>query len=202
MSQGSLIAMEGVDGSGKTTQARLLAEALQTRGRQVVLTQEPSPGPTGQKLRQYLQGPERYLTPHQELELFIADRREHLHQVILPALERAYLVVTDRYFYSTAAYQGALGIDPAWILAENRAFAPEPHLVFLLVLPPSVGLARRTKVRTEPRQVSETLEYLEKVASIYEQLQGPNLHRLDGNLPLEEVQSRILELTLKSLSGN
>ncbi len=199
MRQGFLIALEGVDGSGKSTQARLLARALEERGYEVVLTREPSAGPIGEKLRQYLLGPERHLTPAEEWELFTADRRDHVQQVIKPALARSCLVITDRYYYSTVAYQGALGLDPAQILAKNEAFAPRPDLVLVLRLPISQALARRTKTAAQPRQLSEAGVYLEKVAALYDTLTGPHHYQVDAAGSPEATHARVLELTLKAL---
>ena len=199
MGRGFLIALEGVDGAGKTTQARLLAQALKARGHPVVLTREPSSGPEGQKLRRYLQGPTRHLTPEEELELFLADRREHVQQVIQPALEAGAVVISDRYYYSSVAYQGALGLDPATILAQNLAFAPEPDLVLLLTLPTPEALARRSKGGEAPLQVSEAPDYLEKVAAIYAGLKGPQIHRVEATGTPEEIQARILRLALRAL---
>lgn len=196
MAKGFLIALEGVDGSGKSTQAKLLAAALQARGREVVLTQEPTGGAGGVKLRQYLQGPERHLRPEEELELFIADRREHVAQVIRPALAAGHLVITDRYYYSSVAYQGALGLDPAQILARNEAFAPRPDLVFLLTLSPAQALARLAGSSGRARQVSEAREYLERVAAIYASLSGPQIHRVDASAPPEQIHATLLRVTL------
>jgi len=195
MGRGFLLALEGVDGSGKSTQARLLAAALLEQGREVVLTQEPTSGPAGQKLRGYLQGTERHLTPREELDLFLADRREHVERIIKPALAAGRMVITDRYYYSSVAYQGALGLDPAWILAANEAFAPRPDLVFLFVLPVFQALARVPG----PRQVSETPSYLESVAAIYDTLKGPHIQRLDAALPPQTLHALLLARTLKAL---
>ena len=112
----------------------MLAASLKKEGHQVVLTREPTHGPAGQKLQSYLLGPSRHLSPAEELDLFMADRREHVAQIIKPALERGKVVLTDRYYYSSVAYQGALGLDPHDILAANEAFAPVPDLVFILEL--------------------------------------------------------------------
>jgi dTMP kinase len=199
MPPGFLIALEGVDGAGKTTQARLLAAALQQRGREVVLTQEPTTGPQGQKLRSYLQGPTRHLTPEAELALFLLDRREHVEQVIKPALAAGKVVISDRYYYSSVAYQGALGLDPGRILALNETFAPRPDLVIILKVPLKTALARRVQGRREPRQLSESPEYLERVAAIYDTLEGPHLHRLAATGPREETHALILRLTLRAL---
>ena len=196
MGQGFLLALEGVDGCGKTTQAQLLAVSLLQQGREVVLTQEPTNGPVGQKLRRYLQGPHRHLSPREELALFLADRREHVEQIIKPALAAGQIVITDRYYYSSVAYQGALGLDPAEILTANEAFAPRPDLVFIFVLPVSQALARLAR----PRQLSELAPYLERVAAIYDTLQGPHLHRLDATTSPQTIHATLLQLTLKALA--
>jgi dTMP kinase len=193
--RGFLLALEGVDGSGKSTQAKLLAVSLLQQGRDVVLTREPTDGPVGQKLRRYLQSPGRNLTPREEVDLFLADRREHVDKLIKPALAAGRIVITDRYYYSTVAYQGALGLDPVEILAANEAFAPRPDLVFLLLIPVSQALARLQR----PRQVSELAPYLEKVAAIYESLVGPHIQRVEAATNPQALHSTLLELTLKAL---
>ena len=198
MGPGRLIALEGLDGAGKTTQARRLAAALRRRGFKVLLTREPSSGPYGRKLRRYLKSRERSLSPTEELELFLADRRWHVAQVIKPALAAGAVVITDRYYYSTAAYQGALGLDPREILAVNEAFAPKPDLVFLMTLPPAAALARRQKKGT-PTQVTEAAGYLKKVAAIYRGLKGPHLYRLKAGRPPREIHARVLKKTLAAL---
>jgi len=200
--RGFLIALEGVDGSGKTTQARLLAAAMEQRGLEVVLTQEPTSGPLGQQLRQYFQGAERYLTPKEELNLFMADRRDHVEQVIKPALQAGKLVITDRYYYSTVAYQGALGLDPARILAQNEVLAPRPDLVFILALPASEALARLTQKRGGPTQLSESLDYLERVAAIYDTLKGDHINRLNAQGAPQELHSLLLKITIKALEDS
>ncbi len=199
MGRGFLLALEGIDGSGKSTQARLLAKALKERGWEVVLTQEPTTGPRGQELRLYLRGPARNLSPEAELELFVADRRDHVRQVIRPALAAGQIVISDRYYYSSVAYQGALGLDPAHILTLNEAFAPRPDLVFILTLPVPLALARLAKKRRETPQVSERPAYLEQVAAIYASLREPRIHRLDAAAPPEAVHAAILKETLHAL---
>ncbi len=198
---GVLVALEGVDGSGKTTQAHLLAEALRSRGWEVVLTQEPTGFATGEKLRRYLAGPTRHLSPNAELLLFLDDRREHVARVIRPALDAGRIVITDRYYYSSVAYQGALGLDPARILAANEAFAPRPQLAFILTLPPEAAVARLSQTPGRQRQVSEGREYLEKVADIYASLTGTWIHRVDAARPPEVVQAELLALTLQALKA-
>lgn len=201
MAPGFLIALEGVDGAGKTTQARLLTAALRELGWPVVLTREPSDGPTGQKLRDYLAGGSRHLTAEEELALFMADRREHVARVIRPALEEGRVVVTDRYYYSSAAYQGARGLDPGHIISLNEAFAPRPDVVIILTLPPDEGLARRRRAKGEAPQVSEALDYLKQVAAIYDTFSGPHLRRVFARGTPEEVHARLLKLVREALHG-
>jgi len=110
VNRGRLIALEGLDGCGKTTQAARIAEALRARGREVVVTREPSDGPIGTKIRALARG----AAPpdaERELALFTDDRREHVALVIEPALAAGRWVITDRYFLSTVADQGASGLD-------------------------------------------------------------------------------------------
>jgi dTMP kinase len=165
----------------------------------VLLTREPTNGPAGRRLRDYLVGEQRHLTPGEELALFQADRREHVEKTIRPALEQGWVVITDRYYYSSAAYQGALGLDPAEILAESEAFAPRPDLVVILTLPPTVALTRRLEARGGETQVSEVPAYLKKVAAIYDTFEGAEVKRLDASSPESEVLGRLLNLTLDAM---
>jgi len=200
MGRGVLIALEGIDGSGKTTQALSLAAALARMGRRVLFTQEPTFGPSGCPLRDYLAGKNRYLTAAEELDLFQADRREHVESTILPALKRGWIVITDRYYYSSAAYQGALGLDAPAILAESEAFAPRPDLVVIFTLPLHEALARRREA-SGGVQVTEAPAYLEKVAALYDTFQGPHIKRLDAAAPLSGVLGRLLNLTMDALEA-
>jgi len=201
MGRGVLIALEGVDGAGKTTQALSLAATLARTGRLVLFTQEPTFGPAGRRLRDYLAGKQRHLTASEELDLFQADRREHVADTIRPALRRGWLVITDRYYYSSAAYQGALGLDPEAILAASEAFAPRPDLVVIFTLPLDMALTRRQEAHSGEVQVTEVPAYLEKVAAIYETFQGPHLVRLNAAAPTSEVLWRLLNLTLDALAA-
>lgn len=197
--RGVLLALEGVDGCGKSTQAELLASALRERGLEVVLTREPTDSLLGRQIREYFQGSERYLSPKEELNLFMADRREHVAEVIDPALAEGKIVISDRYYYSSVAYQGALGLDPERILAQNEVMAVRPDLTVILTLPVAQALARLSGTPQRPRQVSEEPAYLERVATIYASLKGPEIHQVDASAPPAEVHAFILQLSLKAL---
>jgi len=199
MGRGFLIALEGVDGAGKTTMAAALAAVLARFGRRVVLTREPTSGVAGRRLREYLAGSRRHLPPTEELALFQEDRREHVEKTIRPALNRGWLVITDRYYYSSAAYQGALGLDPQQILAENELFAPRPDLVVLLQVPLEVALTRLAESRRKTFQLSEDRDYLERVAALYDTFKGAHIKRLEASGPSSEVLGRLLHLTLEAL---
>lgn len=138
--RGLLIVIEGIDGTGKSTQARMLAESLRQQGEEVVLDREPSDGPYGRQLRESMT--EGRLEPLAELELFHKDRKQHVNDVILPALERGVHVVLDRYYFSTMAYQGARGFNVMELRAENESFAPAPDLLLILDLNVELALER------------------------------------------------------------
>lgn len=185
MPPGLLIAFEGIDGSGKSTQARRFVEWARQRGREVISTREPTDGPWGRKIREA-----RFtarLSPQDELAAFIADRKEHVATLIKPALERGAVVVVDRYYYSTAAYQGARGLDPKELLQLNREFAPRPDVVVLVDVEPKHALERITS-RGEGTDLFETLEALKQVRATFLEL-AKELHfvTIDGAHPPDQV---------------
>ncbi|MFD2157994.1 dTMP kinase [Rubritalea tangerina] len=138
--RGLLIVVEGIDGTGKSSQVQLLADALRSSGHDVLQDRQPSDGPFGKILRKSMT--EGRLAPDEELELFHKDRRQHLEDVILPALDSGTHVVLDRYYFSTMAYQGANGYDVAELRATNEAFAPAPDILFILDLDVDQALKR------------------------------------------------------------
>jgi dTMP kinase len=189
LSQGLLIVFEGLDGAGKTTQVRLLAERLRQEGYDVVCLKEPTNGVWGQKLRQLAQQGRQALAPATELEWFLQDRREDVEQNIRPALACGQIVLLDRYYFSTMAYQGALGCDLEMIRQRNEAFAPPPHLLLLLDISPHQGLQRVQQQR--PLDDFERLDYLQRVATIFAHLDFPYLRRIRAAAPPAEVHAHI-----------
>ncbi len=137
---GLLVAIEGVDGAGKTTVSALLAQYCGERGIACTLSKEPTGLGAGITLRESAKNGR--ATPEEELALFLEDRADHVRRSIRPALDFGAVVILDRYYWSTAAYQGARGIDPDSIIAANEKVAPIPDLVILLDLAPAVGLTR------------------------------------------------------------
>jgi len=195
MRKGMLICIEGIDASGKTTQAKLLVKNLNERGYEAVYTSEPTKGFFGQILRQkILYGNERVPAVVEAL-LFALDRLEHVEKEIKPALEKEKIVVSDRYLYSSIAYQGAAGLDPAWIEEINRR-AIKPDLAIYLDVPAEVVIKRLKRKRS----VMETLENQRRVRKVYLRLVKEGMLLLvDGNRPIEEIEREILEIVMKRL---
>jgi dTMP kinase len=187
--RGLFLVFEGIDGAGKTTQVRLLDERLQRAGYDVVCLKEPTEGPWGQKLRQLAQEGRQGVSPATELEWFLQDRREDVEHNIQPALTRGQIVVLDRYYFSTIAYQGALQLRPEEIRASNEAFAPPPDLLFLLHLSAAQGL-QRVRQRGALSHF-ERLDYLERVAAIFAAMDFPYLRRIDAGAEPLAVREHI-----------
>ncbi len=189
--RGYLIAIEGIDGTGKSTLAGELAGALERRGRAVTLSFEPTRGPHGRRIRELAGAGGERVSAQEELELFIADRREHVAQVIAPALAAGHVVILDRYYYSTMAYQGARGVDPAAI-ERRHEFAPRPDLLVILELPVDEALERITAKRGSIPDLFEGAEYLTQVDRLFRGIEHPNLMRLDARLPTAETVAAIV----------
>ncbi len=160
-----LLVIEGIDGVGKSTQADALQAWLEGAGLDVVRSKEPTDGPHGRELRRSMV--EGRLPPRQELDLFLDDRREHVAQLIGPALSAGRIVLLDRYYFSTVAYQGARGFEPDALLAENEAFAPAPDALFILDMPAAVSVARIRAERGDGVDTFEVPEALERSRSIF-----------------------------------
>jgi dTMP kinase len=135
----------------------------------------------------------RVLAPSQELDLFLQDRRYDVAAHIKPALAAHKLVLMDRYYFSTMAYQGALGIDPETIRELNEAFAPMPDAVFLLLIPPALALERIRQRRGQTDDVFEREEYLKQVDRVFRTLQGPHIHPIAADQPIDVVTSALQE---------
>jgi dTMP kinase len=191
MNTGMLIAFEGIDGTGKSTQLPLLASYLRSHGYVVIETREPTTGHYGQQIRALYQNRQQ-VSREQELELFVMDRRQHVSECILPALEQGHIVLTDRYYFSTAAYQGAAGCDPTAIFRCN-SFAPEPDMVLLLVMTASESVARIRELRGESLNDFEQQDQLEKVAALFASFPHGCIVRINAARSLQEVQSSIQE---------
>jgi len=187
------IVFEGIDGTGKSTQVRMLAEVLKAAGREVITSKEPTDGPHGTRLRQSAELGR--LSPQEELDLFHLDRREHVETLIKPALARGAVVILDRYFYSTMAYQGIRGFDPDEIRRINEDFAPLPDHVFILELDLDTALSR-IGVRDGRANQFEQRDALQKCHDVFAGLEDDFIHRIDAARPPNEVHQSIRDALL------
>jgi dTMP kinase len=171
---GVLVNLEGIDGCGKSTQSKLLLEKLEGEGEKVIILKEPTKRPHGQKLWDVLHG-KRKATNEEILELFVLDRIQHVEEKIQPALDDGTVILMDRYYYSSMAYQVAGGIDVEEI-REKHAFAPKPDIVLIFDLPVSIAL-ERVKGHSDADEF-EKEEHLEKVRVAYLDLENDPLVRI------------------------
>ncbi len=176
---GLLIAFEGIDGSGKTTMARRTALMLQQQGYNAVYLCEPTDGPHGRELRKIMKSPN-LRDPQREFELFLLDRQKDVHDNIQPVLNAGGVVCIDRYYVSSMAYQGALGLDPAAIRRENEKFAPVPHLILWYSLPVAAALKRILASRVGGANQFEKQDYLELVNQEFHRMDFPQMIKLDS----------------------
>ncbi len=197
LKKGVLIVLEGIDGSGKTTQAKLLIGRLRRRGYEAVSFREPTRGRWGREIRKLALRADS-ATPEQELELFMKDRRENVRLNLKPALARRKVIVLDRYYFSTMAYQGAKGLDPGRIRRDHERFAPAPDLVFILDLGARRGLARIAG-RKRKDELFERERYLGRVRAIFAGLKGRKFVHVDATRPIEKVFADISERVLSFL---
>ena len=188
---GWLVVVEGIDGAGKSTVLRRLAAHCEERGLPSVSSGEPTRGEWGMKLRRSMA--EGRLSLDEELALFLKDRAEHVEKVIRPALAAGKVVLLDRYYISTAAYQGARGADPEAILLENERFAPLPDLVLLLDFDPAGGLAR-IRARGDAPNTFEEAEQLRAVRGIFLGLRRSFIRKVDAARAAEEVWGECREI--------
>jgi dTMP kinase len=195
MEKGVLIVLEGIDGSGKSTQAEILLKRLQEEGVDVVYFREPSKGKWGRKIKKKAIHPDS-LTPEEELDLFLKDRRENVAKNLKPALEKKKVVILDRYYYSTIAYQGAKGIDEKLIKRVNEEFAVEPDLVFIFDIDPQKGL-ERIENRKKKDRLFEREDYLAKVNEIFRSFKGDKFVHIDALKSKEEISKEIEQIVLQ-----
>lgn len=190
MNAGRLIAFEGIDGAGKSTQLRRLAVALRAAGHAVVETREPTAGTFGQRIREMARSGAR-IAPEEELRWFVEDRREHVATVLRPGLAAGAIVLTDRYFLSTVAYQGARGLDVEQLLAQAEAEFPLPDLVLLIDVDPERGLERIAGRGGIAEPAFENSRFLAEVAAIFRTLTRSYVALIDGRGEPDRIEAEI-----------
>lgn len=195
MANGTFLVLEGLDGSGTSTQAVALRTALQARGHTVFATHEPSSGPIGMQARALLGQKETPPDPHMLALLFAADRLDHVTREIRPALERGEIVLCDRYVMSSWAYQ-SLDCDAAWVETINGR-APWPDATFVLTIPAAQATARvHARTPEHAREIFETEAIQERVQAAYTSALAralPGVTEIDGTATIEDVTAALLD---------
>jgi dTMP kinase len=200
LKKGALIVFEGIDGAGKSTQARLLLKKLHSLGFKAVYYREPTRGKWGREIKK-LAKHHKGLTAEEELDLFVKDRRENVRVNLKPAIRKRRAVILDRYYFSTMAYQGARGIDPARIRRENETFAVRPDLVFILDIGAGEGLGR-IRHRKRKDLLFERERYLARVRRIFQSFRGRRFVHLDASRPRAEIARSIASRVLRLLRAH
>ncbi len=200
MEKALFITFEGIDGSGKSTQVRLLADYLKEKGYNVYITREPGGTPLAEGLRDILLDKETgFLSPLSELFLYLASRREHLDKIIRPHLDKGIIVISDRFVDSSVAYQGSgRGLDMAKVdelnmLATDGQY---PDITFLLDLEPEEALSRFSGDRHLDRLESEGAGFLKKIREGYlwiSENYPRRVKKINALLTMEAIHSVICE---------
>ncbi|MEW6674546.1 MAG: dTMP kinase [Nitrospirota bacterium] len=201
LKEGFFISFEGIEGTGKSTQAKLLYEYLRGKGFDVVLTGEPGGTTIGLKIREMLLSIEnKKISPVTELLLYNASRAQHIKEVILPAINRGHIVVTDRFSDSTVAYQGyGRGIDLNLIDSLDRIATKglRPGITILLDLDVEVGLKRNRGINKTDRLELEDIEFHKKVRKGYLEIatkEPGRIKLIDASTGIEEIHRKVVEI--------
>ena len=208
---GIFITFEGIDGSGKSSQLRLLANFLRANGCDIVVTREPGGTPLGSRLRAALLDSQEQVDPLTELLVFAADRAQHVRRLLRPMIESGRVVISDRYADATVAYQGAgRGFAPELIkqIVQLATEGLKPDLTLLFDLPVSECLAR-TGRRSNDRQKadrldSEDAQFHERVREAYLRLAAEEPERvklIDSSGPVDETHARVKEVIVTFLQS-
>jgi dTMP kinase len=208
------ITLEGIEGSGKSTQIRHIVDFLNQNGRPCIVTREPGGTEIGQKIRAIvLDSASRAMDSQTELLLYMADRVQHLRELVYPAIDAGKTVVCDRFFDATVVYQGyARGLDVAWIKTLHRIILNDirPDLTFLLDLDPEIGLSRAweavhsgDRAAGETRFEQEAISFHRKVRQGYLALSMAEPERfsvIDASQTREKILQEIIAVIKKVLS--
>jgi dTMP kinase len=186
-----LIAVEGIDGAGKTTQVGMLRDGLVGAGESPITSKEPTNGHWGKIIKESASTGR--MSPDDELDAFIQDRTEHVSQVVGPALESGRIVILDRYYYSSIAYQGSRGADPNEVHAIMESRFPVPDAVFVLDIDPELSAHRIAHSRGEEPNHFEDRKNLAKARAVFNRLSAPYIFHIDGSVSRQAVQAAILE---------
>jgi dTMP kinase len=198
--KGIFIVFEGIDGSGKDTHINLLSERLISLGYNVVVTFEPWISEAGKKLRSIAVNGRDGISSKEEADLYLEDRIEHIKNIVKPALKKGQIVLCSRYYYSTMAYQGALGADPDEIRKKNEREVPLPDIVIMLKVDVDEGLKRVFSRGKGFAKGYEREKYLEKVAQILYNIKTPYINTIESSASIEQTAEKIFSKVIPLLS--
>jgi len=206
--KGLFISFEGIEGTGKTMQSKLLSEHLVKKGYSVILTEEPGGTRIGLRIRDVLLSIEnRGITPVTELLLYNASRAQHVEEVILPALTKGCIIITDRFTDSTVAYQGyGRGIDLQIIDSLERIATEgvKPDITLLLDLDVEAGLLRNKGINKTDRLELEDVEFHKRVRNGYLRIAAKDPERIeliDASESIEEIQGKIINIVTSCINS-
>ncbi|MEO5857785.1 MAG: dTMP kinase [Pyrinomonadaceae bacterium] len=201
---GKFITLEGIDGSGKSTQLRMLAGYLRQKGIDIIATHEPGGTPLGGRLRSAFLETEEVVAPISELLLFAADRAQHVELLIKPSLEQGRVVISDRYADATFAYQGAgRGFEERVVndVIHLATGGLKPHLTLFFDISVDTAIRRMNEhkgdERTQNRMDGETIEFYDRVRKAYlgiAEREPTRFKVLDANGSIDEVQKIVLDI--------
>ncbi|MFC1568882.1 dTMP kinase [bacterium] len=194
LKKGLLVAIEGTDGTGKSTQALRLKQHFSDQGLETKYLREPTDGKYGREIRRLAQEGRHQVTPEEEMELFIMDRIEDCEKNIHPALANHELIIIDRYYFSTIAYQGALGLDTDEIWKRNETIAIIPDMVLILDMPIEKALQRITQQRGDTHDDFEKADFLHKAQAIFQSMNRSYIHHLSADRDPDEVFEEMRDL--------
>ncbi len=197
LSEGVLIVIEGIDGAGKTSVSEEVVLRLKNLGFKAIYTCEPYTHFIVDIMNKYWVE----IDPIMQTLLMAADRYYHINKVVVPHIRSGYVVVSDRYYYSSVAYQGAQGVDLQWILDINK-FAVRPKLAIYLDIDPEVGLKRKKTSSTRVKSIEDDFELVKRARDIYLDLvTRGELILVDGRPNLKDVINEVMKHILKLMYG-
>ncbi|MDB3994930.1 dTMP kinase [Gammaproteobacteria bacterium] len=199
--KGNFITLEGIEGSGKSTSLNTITEILTERHIDFILTKEPGGGPLGKDLRAMLLSKSSEISPEVELLLMMADRKNHIDNLVMPNINKGVWVISDRYLDSTYAYQGGgRQINTSKIDSLARLLdLPQPDLTLLFDLPPPMALDRAKKRSELDRFESEPMDFHERIRAAYVSLNEDNPERfrlIDSSVDFLEVKKQVETVVL------
>lgn len=195
----NFIAIEGIDGAGKSTAIGFIKKYLEKQGKNITITREPGGTPLAEKIRNLvLDNSDENVYSDTELLLMYASRAQHINQLIKPSIENGNIVVCDRFYWSSIAYQGAgRGIDIGKINSLNELFVTiKPDITIYLDIDPKIGLQRAKKVGSPDRMEKQTIEFFEKTRACFKELvkKDDSAYEIDASQSLKDIKSHIIRL--------